>query len=65
MPHRGTFKFLYWPKQEDSARKGYLFQVSGQYERKGISPVEVYERVAAHLGFSFGQERITRTEQLP
>ena len=49
----------------DSARKGYLFQASGQYERKGISPVEVYERVAAHLAVSFGQEPITRTEQLP
>ena len=42
--------------------RGIFFR--GQYERKGISPVELYERVAAHLVVSFGKEPITRTEQL-
>ena len=41
---RGTYS-LYWPIRGGSARKGYLFQASGIYERVGILLVEVYERV--------------------
>ena len=36
---------LWWPIQEGSVRKGYLFQASGIYQRVGILAVEVWERV--------------------
>ena len=37
---------VYTVIQGGSAPKGYLFQASGQYDRVGISLVEVYERIS-------------------
>ena len=37
---------VYTVIQRGSAPKGYLFQASGQYDRVGISLVEVYERIS-------------------
>ena len=33
------------PIRGGSAPKGYLFQASGQHERVGIPPVELFERI--------------------
>ena len=44
--------FLIMPIREGSARKDYLFQVSGILNGLGISRVEVYERVG-NMSFTY------------